>query len=293
MAFTRKRKEVSLENPAIIQTLTCEIVSSSSYLALNKTMLKTYGPNTAVVLSYMVERQKYMNKKHPENEGWFFLLREKLAEDTGLSVFTVQQIKKQLISDGVLIVKRKGLPSKEWFQINYFKIAETTGLVDLSIARLADTKTARLADAKTARLYIEKNNKPRNIVNQKEKDIFVAHAFSLAEKLSGIIRSKKKINHTPSQIKGWAKSINKLVTQVLTDGEDKSIQRVSKALDWYSDNIGLPYVPVIESGQSLLEKFAKLEAAMERDKPNSPNPARKGVGKFAGVKKIELEDDDD
>lgn len=82
----------------------------------------------------------------------------------------------------------------------------------------------------------------------------------LANKLSEIIQTKKNIAHTPSQIKNWAKDIRKLEEQNKVE-----YARVEKALDWYEDNIGGQYIPVIESGLSLREKFDKLEEAVRRD----------------------------
>src|SRR5690606_12162855 len=81
----------------------------------------------------------------------------------------------------------------------------------------------------------------------------------LAERLASIIRKNKKINVTSQRISSWANEIRKLVE---TDGV--SIQRVQAALDWYEENIGGQYVPVIESGSSLRSKFIKLEDAMRR-----------------------------
>ena len=81
----------------------------------------------------------------------------------------------------------------------------------------------------------------------------------LAEKLAFIIRKNKRINVTPQKITSWANEIRKLVE---IDGV--SIQRVETALDWYEDNIGGQYIPVIESGSSLRSKFINLEDAMRR-----------------------------
>ena len=79
----------------------------------------------------------------------------------------------------------------------------------------------------------------------------------LAERLASIIRKNKRINATSQKIVSWANEIRKLVE---IDGA--SIQRVETALDWYEENIGGQYVPVIET--SLRSKFIKLEDAMRR-----------------------------
>jgi hypothetical protein len=82
-----------------------------------------------------------------------------------------------------------------------------------------------------------------------------------AEKLSEIIQTKKNIKHTSGQINSWAEEIRKLC-EVNEVGEE----RLNRALEWYEKNIGGQYVPVIESGVSLRDKFTKLESAIERTK---------------------------
>jgi hypothetical protein len=76
---------------------------------------------------------------------------------------------------------------------------------------------------------------------------------------------------------------------------DEAYQRVARLLHWYRSHIGQPYVPVIESGQSLKDKFLKLEAAMERDKgtPNPSTQAKTNPGKYSSVRKLKWGDDED
>ena len=81
----------------------------------------------------------------------------------------------------------------------------------------------------------------------------------LASKLAGIIQTNKNIKITPSKLAGWAADIGKL-----SRIEGVALERIESALDWYADNIGGQYIPVIESGGSLRNKFIKLEDAMKR-----------------------------
>lgn len=43
-----------------------------------------------------------------------------------------------------------------------------------------------------------------------------------------------------------------------------SEDRIRRSVDWYSEHVGEPYVPDIQSGQTFREKFLKLENAMNR-----------------------------
>jgi len=111
---------------------------------------------------------------------------------------------------------------------------------------------------------LSKNTKDKNIISFSDLEIEGtqdknSRYVPLAEKLAFIIRKNKRINVTSQRIASWANEIRKLVE---TDGV--SIQRVETALDWYEDNIGGQYIPVIESGSSLRSKFIKLEDAMRR-----------------------------
>ncbi|MGI5927699.1 MAG: hypothetical protein ACOX8A_11080 [Thermacetogeniaceae bacterium] len=120
-------------------------------------------------------------------------------------------------------------------------------------------------DRNMALKILSKNIKDKNIIlfsdlNLKEsKQDKNSRYVPLAEKLASIIKKNKRINVTSQRIASWANEIRKLVE---TDGV--SIQRVETALDWYEDNIGGQYIPVIESGSSLRSKFIKLEDAMRR-----------------------------
>ncbi|MEE9193526.1 MAG: helix-turn-helix domain-containing protein [Thermodesulfobacteriota bacterium] len=83
----------------------------------------------------------------------------------------------------------------------------------------------------------------------------------LAKTLYDIISLKKNIRFNEKTcLKNWSDEIRRLVE---SNGVNPS--RVKKALRWYKINIGGAYVPLIDSGMSLREKFIKLEDAIERE----------------------------
>lgn len=116
------------------------------------------------------------------------------------------------------------------------------------------------------KIKINKNTNLKNIYlsdpenpNKKSIQEKTIELLPLAERLAGIIRQEKNINITSQKIHSWANEIRKLIK---TDGVSQP--RIEAALEWYSKNIGGQYVPVIESGASLRQKFVKLEDAMKR-----------------------------
>jgi hypothetical protein len=98
--------------------------------------------------------------------------------------------------------------------------------------------------------------------------------YQKAEYLSKIIQSNKNIHpHTTATLNAWSKDIKSLSKSFGID-----LSRIHKALEWYENNVGGAYIPVIESGASFKEKFLRLEAAIERSKENK---GRNGKRKFS------------
>jgi len=87
--------------------------------------------------------------------------------------------------------------------------------------------------------------------------------YPLAEKLAQTIESSKNIKITATQLKQWTNDIRQM-----EESSGISYKRIDFALTWYRKHIGQAYVPVIESGRALRDKFLKLEAAMERERTN-------------------------
>lgn len=90
-----------------------------------------------------------------------------------------------------------------------------------------------------------------------------------AESLKEVVQSEKNIKINQSKLNSWANEIRKLVE---TDGVELS--RINKVLDWYSKNIGGEYIPVVESGSALRNKFLRLEDAMTRENSNGVNKSK-------------------
>ena len=52
----------------------------------------------------------------------------------------------------------------------------------------------------------------------------------------------------------------------MSEGSNIDYSRIERALKWYKENAGGQFVPIVESGSSLREKFVRLEAAIARSK---------------------------
>ena len=82
-----------------------------------------------------------------------------------------------------------------------------------------------------------------------------------AERLAEIIKKQKNVKIDNRKIAAWAKSLS-----LLNKNDGVEVERIDKVLDWYGLHFGEDYIPVAESGQTLREKFLRIESAMSKTK---------------------------
>lgn len=116
--------------------------------------------------------------------------------------------------------------------------------------------------------------KSKKVDIETRADVFMP----LAKQLSDIISTKKNIKHTLPILRQWAHEIRRLSEQ-----QGVSIDRIEQVLDWYAQNIGGEYIPVVESGISLRSKFLRLETAMTR-KETSDVSSKKPFIEYDGIR---------
>lgn len=96
-------------------SLTKQLLLSSNYWVLNKTVVKIFGLETAFLLSNFAEAEQMM----ADEEGWFYQTSDTVEEMTTLSRHKQDQCIKQLEEMNVLLKDVRGMPAKRYFKINY------------------------------------------------------------------------------------------------------------------------------------------------------------------------------
>jgi hypothetical protein len=258
----------------------CEILksfSSGNLLALNKQLITVFGLETTAVLSSMIDRFLLLESQQRLIRGkWFFYTNEDQQQNLGLNINRIRRAKQFLKENEILETKMMGVPAKEYFYIEPLKILKflkNNNSSPTEIERACPPKTNRACPTEIERAeYIISPKGDINIkrINslptQKEgrgSDKKLKNDCSLiSKKLAEIIRLKKNIEHTPSQIASWNKTINLMITK-----NKINPSRIMKTLEWYEENWDGDYIPVIESASSLREKFIRLENAMNRKTP--------------------------
>jgi len=100
--------------------------------------------------------------------------------------------------------------------------------------------------------------------NQRNKKLYLP----IAKRLYQICYNKKrKLFRSKKQLMGWANSL-----RLMEETDKVSRREMNEALDWYDKNIGKPYVPEIDCGQSFRSKYGKLLNAIDRQTEEKKKP---------------------
>jgi len=100
-----------------------ELTRTDGYLLLHKKLIAHLGGFIALVLSNYVDKHIYFEKKNPAANGWFFLTLDQQQQQLGVPRTFLIKYKKICVELGFLKIERRGIPSKEWFKLDYEKLA--------------------------------------------------------------------------------------------------------------------------------------------------------------------------
>ncbi len=257
------------------QRIALELFRSDSFLVVNKKLLKQIGIMQSIFLANLMDKFHYWKDRGLlQEDGSFFITHEDQSEQTGLSEHQIRKCKKAMVDIGVLKTKMKGVPAKEHYILDFKRLMDlflSDELGKNSDVEKEEGNTFNLQTVNTSNLQtvIYKDTRYKdtinNIIGSKNEEETNKPTnknlefLPLAIKLAGIVQSNKNIKIPQSRVNNWANEIRKL-----SKIEGVAPARIERALDWYAQNIGGEYIPVIESGSTLRNKFTKLEDAMKR-----------------------------
>jgi hypothetical protein len=255
-----------------IRTQIISTLSKDSFWMINKKLTLILGIETALLTSELISKDFYYSEKNEEYNGWFYHTNKRIEENTTLTRHKQERCISILKDFKLISTKRKGNPAKRFFKIHYnnYETLLRTGVPQIVKKRQQECKEFTDKSVKNLHSHIIINN---NINNNKGNNNIVAQKIvprkndknkcylPLAKNLGEIITTKKNIKINSQKLNSWVNSIRLLVE---TDGVQ--LRRVKKALRWYRFHSEDEYVPVIESGKTLREKFIRLENAIERSK---------------------------
>lgn len=96
-----------------------ELLLSSNYWVMNKNVVKTFGIETAFLLTNLAEAEQIMST----DDGWFYQTSDTLEELTTLSRYKQDNAIEQLEKAGILEKDVRGIPAKRYFRLDYKALA--------------------------------------------------------------------------------------------------------------------------------------------------------------------------
>lgn len=100
------------------------LLSSSSYIIVNKNLIKLLGINETILLGELCSECNYWESINRLEDGYFYSTRENIEENTGLSAHNQRMALKTLENKEIISMKQKGIPCKTYYRINEDKIIE-------------------------------------------------------------------------------------------------------------------------------------------------------------------------
>lgn len=93
-------------------------LASDNYIIVNKTLIKTFGLNEAVLLGELCTEYKHWDKENRLEDDMFYSTIDNIEENTGLTAHEQRSAINSLENAGVLTTELKGIPAKKYFKIN-------------------------------------------------------------------------------------------------------------------------------------------------------------------------------
>lgn len=110
------------------------ILSSDSYIILNKYVMKAIGLHEAILLGELCSEYIYWCKEEKLQDGYFFFTRENIERETTLSPHQQRQALKNLVNYGFVEVTEKDMPKKTYYKIIENKVYDFLSNTELEFA---------------------------------------------------------------------------------------------------------------------------------------------------------------
>ena len=211
---------------------------TAPHLRLNKNIIKVYGIDPTLWLADIFSRWNYFLKNDKlDKEGFFFITQKEIRESTTLNFNKQTNIIKKFVEDGIVEIKRIGLPKRNWYKINILKLIVIQDCSTL-IQKDQELAKSKSINKNKSNKVLSKDNKDyknplSNLSNNssynKTKTIYYSEK-DYSEKVQFLFehwQSLKIIHHKPSKTKNDAlENLNKCL-------QNNSQRVIKRAMDLY------------------------------------------------------------
>jgi len=100
------------------------LLSSTAFIIMNKELARSIGLKESILLADLISKEEYFIKNGTISEGWFFNTEANIEADTTLNPYHQRKCLKTLRKYEIIETKRKGIPAKQYFKINEYKVMQ-------------------------------------------------------------------------------------------------------------------------------------------------------------------------
>ena len=107
-----------------------QALKQQGYIMTYKCLIKELGTSGAVFLSELISKHKYFESKNMlDDDGYFFCTYESINDSTGIKRKKLETLRKKFKELGLIDFKRKVIPARIWYKIDYEKVLEVSKLI--------------------------------------------------------------------------------------------------------------------------------------------------------------------
>ena len=217
-------------------SLGIDFLAAGNYIAVNRSLIKVFGLEGAVLIGELASEAKYWNDRDKLEDGWFFSTIENVEEATGLSGYQQRKALSELTKSGVVETTQKGIPKKRYVRIHFMELVNLVNDKSLKNFTTVGEETSPLESEK-----LDTNNyneQPREQKKERKKpsafDAIIAERTDnekLREVIGEFIRMRSRIGK-PLTNYALTLRLNKLWRLGSTDDERIAIAEQSVGAGW-------------------------------------------------------------
>ena len=202
------------------------LLSSTAFLVLNKELARQVGLKEAVLLADLISKEEYFIA-NGMTDGWFFNTEANIEADTTLNPYHQRKCIKVLKDKGLIEVKRKGIPAKQYFKINEQQVLQI--LNNLSFKN--STTINKNKEIRITNIYF---NKPKILEVQsycleRENNIDSEAFWDFYESKDWFV-GKSKMKDWKAAVRNWERGDKKKPTMSKLDAQINAWQEAKKLL---------------------------------------------------------------
>lgn len=192
---------MGVHRPDDYWSLGIDFLAAGNYIAVNRTLIKVFGLDSAVLIGELASEAKYWNDRDKLDDGWFFSTIENVEDATGLSGYQQRKALTELTKAGIVETAQRGIPKRRYIRIRFM---ELVNLVNDKYSKNFTTVGEKTSPLEDEKLDTNKYNEQSKQTTKKKEGKKLSETFDsiiaertdnpeLVEALGEFIRMRTRI----------------------------------------------------------------------------------------------------